>query len=155
MLPREDEVLRFSVSQRPRNFDPSGGGYLEPVVEQQLASLLEREVIFKREWSALGMQDLVSYMRQEKARARREDPAAFFEKPLIAPMPPFQETFRHARTSSQEVRPPEIRSESYTMTMTAPLPRAARPEETPVVSGPTRLPPDPELEAHGPPPHVG
>lgn len=98
VLPQEDEVLRFAVSQRPRTYEPTSGGYLEPVVEQQLAGLLEREIIFKKEWSALGMQDLVSYMRQEKTKARRENPAQFFDKPLSVTngTPAYQETFRTA-----------------------------------------------------------
>lgn len=33
VLPQGDDVLRFSVCQRPRTYDPTSGGYLEPVVE--------------------------------------------------------------------------------------------------------------------------
>lgn len=89
-LTSEDDVLRFSVGQRPRNYEPTRGGYLDPVVEQQLAGLLEREIIFKKEWSQLGLRDLVSHIRREKVKIRRENISAYYQKPIqmVTSMPP-------------------------------------------------------------------
>ena len=86
VLTSEDEVMRFSVAQRPRNYEPTRGGYLDPVVEQQLASIIEREIIFKKEWSSLGLRDLVSHIRREKVKIRRENISNYYQKPVV-PMP--------------------------------------------------------------------
>lgn len=50
-----------------------------------MAGLIEREILFKKEWTSLGLKDLVAYMRREKSKSRRENIQSYFEKPISGP----------------------------------------------------------------------